>query len=92
MNYFDKALAGFEEQTLPYRAYITIDDDIASLFSDFIEQGKHTSSGSSHEQTFKVSLLTSGKLDQLCRYTPGIIHDPFLAIEGTHFNKLFHLN
>lgn len=89
-DYFFKCLSDLTSGRTPSKVFLTVDSDVAPLFTSFVKENLSLAQKNSIDfQPIPVVLLNEEKLSQFVEFGGRTIQDPFLAIESVFFNKLF---
>ncbi len=86
--YFENALAElFSDNTIPNKIYITADDDVALLYTEFLKVPKLDGT-SQFRNAVSVVHLNNDILSQMLRKNPRVQPDEFIAILAVFYNKI----
>lgn len=89
-DYFFKCLSDLTKGCTPSKIFLTVDSDVAPLFTSFIKENLSLAQKDTTDfQPIPVVLLDEEKLSQFVEFGALSVRDPFLAIESVFFNKLF---
>lgn len=81
--YLDESLRELEQGgVLPKKIFITVDDDVADVFLEFLK---------SSSTAFSTLLLDDKQLSHPARHEKGVLPDPFIVLEALFFRKLLSL-
>ena len=78
-----------EEMFLPRQIFLAVDEDVSTIFSGFIKEGKYNQFTLSSDP-FNIMLLDHDKIKEFCTFSEKTVPDPFIATECIFLNGLRH--